>query len=272
MMMWLLGSAVIAQDSVMHRRHLYATMQYTQEFVMSGHVHVREWELAGDKMPLRHLGMTSYTALQIRGEIAFSNNSVVKVIYDHYFMRGSAIFDRDIVYNGTIIDGRSGIDVSPTRYYRITGIYTRMFADRMDLKLRYVTGLVFDHIVFYLDGRVSPSSPKDEVYEKFGRQAFAYPLLGLGGQYKLGHRGILSFEASGTYIPKFKSFYTEGGHVYLQYSNFLADAKYTVDVHKVRIGVGGKLRHMKLFQESREDTNELSMLVAGPYIELRYRF
>lgn len=269
---WLIASTVLAQDRIMYRRHFHATIQYTQEFVIVGYVRVREWELTGDKMGLRDLGMNSYPALQIRGEITLSRGSTVKAIYDHYFMRGSAIFDRDIVYNGTIIDGSSGIDVSPTRYYRVTGIYTRTFLDRNDLKLQCITGLVFDHIVFYLDGRVSPSSPKDEVYERFGRQAFAYPLLGVGGQYNLGHQATLSFETSGTYIPKFKSFYTEGGHVHLQYSNFLMDVRYTLSMHKVRMGVGGKLRHMKLFQESHEDTNELSMFVAGPYIEFRYQF
>src|SRR5690606_12320779 len=97
--------------------------QYMQEFVLDGHVKVREWELEGDKMDLKDLGMTSYPALQLFLEKKLHKNQSIKLSYDHYFMRGSATFDKDIAYNGTLINGRKGIDVSPTRYYRLSMHY-----------------------------------------------------------------------------------------------------------------------------------------------------
>ncbi|HEY5825876.1 MAG TPA: hypothetical protein VIT44_15985 [Cyclobacteriaceae bacterium] len=40
--------------------------RYTHEFVIDGFVRVREWELPGDKMKLKDLGMKSYPALQFK--------------------------------------------------------------------------------------------------------------------------------------------------------------------------------------------------------------
>jgi hypothetical protein len=246
--------------------------QYTHEFVLDGYVRVREWELRGDKMKLKDLGMTSYAALQLHVEKHLKKNRSISLTYDQYFMRGSATFDKDITYNGTIIDGGKGIDVSPTRYYRLSAFYRGTLCDKRRLHLKYTGGFVFDHIVFYLDGEAIASSPKDEVYEGFGRQAFPYPVVGLQGKYDLKRMNRINLAASGTYIPSFKSFYSEGGRVYLQYSTFMADLSYTHIISDVEINAGAKLRHMHLFQESKEDTNIINTLTAGPYLGIVYHF
>lgn len=166
-----------AQSVIVNTPEYHISAQYTQEFVLDGYVRVREWELVGDKMALRDLGMNNYSALQIRVGKKLRGKGNVSIIYDQYFMRGTATFDRDIVYNGTIIDGRRGINVSPTRYYRISVIYNHNLIAVKEFELTGLGGLVFDHIVFYLDGKVAPSSPNSEVYEGFGRQALPYPFI-----------------------------------------------------------------------------------------------
>lgn len=268
----LLARTANAQSVVVILPKYRVSAQYTQEFVLDGYVRVREWELVGDKMALRDLGMNTYSALQIRAGKELREKGNVSIIYDQYFMRGRATFDRDIVYNGTIIDGRSGISVSPTRYYRISVIYNHNLIAAKEFELSGLGGLVFDHIVFYLDGKVAPLSPKNEVYEGFGRQAFPYPFIGFSGRYSVCKRGSIFAETSGTYIPEFKSFYTEGGNVQLQYRNVLADVKYSYRLSELEFALGAKLRHMRLFQESREDTNDLMMLTVGPYVELSFYF
>jgi hypothetical protein len=259
------------QHATAASRRYAVGVQYTQEFVLGGYVRVREWEVIGDKVLLKDLGMNSYVAASTWMEYALRKERRIRLAYDRYFMRGTSRFDRDIFYNGTIVDGRSGIDVSPSRYYRISAQYSGCVIHREHIRLWYLGALVFDHIVFYLDGKVSPASPMSEVYEKFGRQALSYPVVGFRGEWS-DHVGSLCWEISGSYIPEFKSFYTEGGKMRLQYSNFLADVKYSRRWGHFDIAIGGKLRHMKLFQESREDTNEIRTLSAGPYIEARYRF
>lgn len=257
-----------SQETDRKKPRFSAGVQYTQEFLVDGYVRVREWELAGDKMYLEDLGMKDYPALQFHAEMTLPNDGAVKLTYDQHFLRGSAVLNRDIYYNGTIIDGRNGIDISPTTYYRITASWTGKLIQRNGLDVRYIGGLVFDYIIFYLDGKVPAASPRNEVYERFSRQALPYPFIGAAASQKVGEKGRLWLETSGTYIPKFKSFYNEGGKVHLQYSNFLADLKYSVKLRQFLLGAGGKVHHMRLFQESEEDSNDLWMFTGGPYIQV----
>ena len=244
--------------------------QYNHEFVLDGFVRVREWELPGDKMKLRELGMRSYPAIQFSVERTLKKNRRISLVYDHFFMCGKSTFDRNIIYNGTIINGRSGIDVSPTRYFRVSLIYSAPLVERQNFSLFYTAGLVVDHITFYLDGDVDPSSKKDEVLEGFGRQAFPYPVFGLKGTSALIVKGSIQWEMSGTYVPRFESFYTEGGNVDLQYSNFQAGVSYSRAISDFNLSIGAKFRYMHLFQESMEDTNEITTTTIGPYIGVVY--
>jgi hypothetical protein len=261
-----------SQDLPKSARSFSIGVQYTQEFVLDGFVRVREWELPGDKMKLKDLGMKSYPALQLKMERSLKKKGSISLVYDNFFMRGKSTFDRNIIYNGTIINGRNGIDVSPTRYFRISAIYAAPLFKRQNFSVSYIAGLVFDYIIFYLDGEVDPSSKKNEVLEGFGRQAFPYPVIGLKGTMGLSSKGSIHWETSGTYVPKFESFYTEGGNVYLQYSNFQADVSYSRTISNFDVSIGTKLRYMHLFQESMEDTNVITTLTMGPYIGAVYHF
>lgn len=246
--------------------------QYSHEFLLGGYVHVREWEFLGDKMKLRDLGVSNYPAMQIHVTRQFAGYRLLTLSYDHYFIRGSATFDRDITYNGTIIDGTRGIDVSPTRYLRLSLTYRARLWRSASFAGGYMAGVVFDHVKFYLDGEVSPRSTKNEVYEGFGRQALPYPAIGFYGRAHLGRRNYVNLDISGTYIPEFRSFFKEGGHVYLQYSLFQTDLNYSWNIFDFDVVIGAKLRYMHLFQNSAEDTNILRMSTTGPYIGLTYNF
>ena len=262
----------MAQKAVDRERTYTVGVACTHEFVLDGYVRVREWDVQGHKMGLRDLGMTSYPALQVLVQKRLRKNKSIALIYDHFFMRGSASFDYDIAYNGTIINGRKGIDVSPTQYNRLTATFSGPIVSHHHFQLNYKASLVIDHITFYLNGEVRPASPSTEVFERFGRQAFPYPVLGAEGRVLLNENDHLNAEIAGTYIPKFKSFYTEGGNVDLHYRTFLAAVSYTRGINDFEVSVGARLRYMHLFQESMEDTNILSTLTAGPYVGVLYNF
>lgn len=266
------GVSCRAQDAANREKDYTISAAYTHEFVLAGHVRVREWDLQGDRMGLRELGMSSYPALQVQIRKRLRKSKSIAIIYDHFFIRGSATFDHDIAYNGTLINGRMGIDVSPTRYNRLTATFSGPILRHDHLQLDYRASLVIDHITFYLDGEVSPASPGNEVFERFGRQAFPYPVLGVEGRIMLNNSDHLNAEIAGTYIPKFKSFYTERGNVDLHYRTILAALSYARRINDFEIFVGARLRYMHLFQESMEDTNILSTLTAGPYAGLSYDF
>jgi hypothetical protein len=92
--------------------------------------------------------MKSYPAAQFHVARHVRNNGTIAIAYDHYFMSGSSTFGRDITYNGTIINGRKGIDVSPTRYFRLSVFYTGILLNKRRIELGYKVGLVLDHITF----------------------------------------------------------------------------------------------------------------------------
>lgn len=246
--------------------------QYSHEFVLDGYVQVREWDLMGDKMELKDLGMESYHAYQFNIEKGFRKNRWISLTYDNYLMQGNSTFNRDIAFNGTLIDGTRGIDVSPTKYFRVSLNYRGTLLHNNRSELQYVTGLAFDHITFWLDGQISLTSTRDERYEKFGRQAFPYPIVGLKGLTRIGKMGTLNALVSGTYVPKFKSFYKEVSSMYLQYNTLLVDLNYSHALLNWNFTFGTKLRHLYLFQESVEDTNIIRTLTAGPYVGITYNF
>ena len=127
----------MAQNTAESKRNYSISVGYTHEFVLDGYVRVREWDLEGDKMGLRDLGMDSYPALQVQVRKRLRKNKSITITYDHFFMRGSATFDRDIAYNGTIINGRKGIDVSPTRYNRLTATFAGPIIRHLHFQLNY---------------------------------------------------------------------------------------------------------------------------------------
>ncbi len=245
---------------------------YCSEFALDGYVQVREWELEGDKMNLEELGMKHYPAIQLLLEKQFRKRNSLSFSFEQYFMQGKASLNRTIAYNGTKIECVSGIDVSPSRYFRLSGYYKRNLYSRKSWQLQYIAGLVFDHINFCIDGVVAPDSPRNEVCENFGKQALPYPVLGISTRYDFNDANSLNFEISGTYIPLFESFYVEGSNMYLQYSTLLTDLSYVRSVASWELTLGTKFRSMHLFQESQEDTNDLKIEVISPYLGIGFVF
>ena len=245
---------------------------YSQEWVTGGYVKVREWDVEGDKMKLQDLGMISYPALQLQLDKTFLNKSHLSLSYENYLIKGNATINRNIEYNGTIINGNKGIDVAPTRFYRLRAHYHGNIYSVSDFHFRYIAGIVYDHTTFYLDGQVVPGSPRQEVYEQFGKQALPYPELGFSSSYTYQKINEFTLDVSGSYIPEFKSFYQEGGNMYLSYSTFLADANYCRKSGRWSMTGGFRFRYTHIFGESLEDTNDLKLTIVAPYLGLGISF
>ena len=245
---------------------------YSREWVTGGYVKVREWEIEGDKVNLKELGISSYPALRLQLDKTFLNKSHLTLTYENYFLKGNSTINRNIEYNGTIIYGNKGIDVAPTRFYRLRAHYHGNIYSVPEFQFQYIGGIVYDHTTFYLDGQIVPGSPRQEVYEQFGKQALPYPELGLSSRYTLQKVNEISLEVSGSYIPKFKSFYQEGGNMYLHYSTLLVDVNYCRKVSRWDLTGGYQFRNTHLFEESREDTNDLKVTISAFYFGIGFNF
>jgi len=240
--------------------------QYNQEYILNGYVQVRELDVAGDKLNLRSLGMNHYPVLQLLIEKKLKRNGRVTLVYDNFIVTGNSKLNNSIAFNGTLIDAEKGVDVSPTRYFRLTAYYQNYFWKNSTIEFKYLLGVTYDHATFYVDGIVLPESPRNEVYESFGKQALPYPGGGINVLYTPDKNNSFQIDISGTYIPKFKSFFNEGGPMYLHYSTFLSDFQYKRNINFCFIGMGIKYRYMHLFQESDEDTNDLKYQVGSVFI------
>jgi hypothetical protein len=83
---------------------------------------------------------------------------------------------------------------------------------------------------------------------------------------------LMKIRTGGTYIPEFKSFFKEGGNMYLKYRALYADLSYQQKVNRWRMSLGGTFGYMHLSQESNEDTNLIQTLTVGPYAKIDYVF
>jgi hypothetical protein len=245
---------------------------YSQAIPLGGYVQVREDELIGDHMAFKSLNMASYPSIQLQLKKHLGENQALVIHYNRIYFKGESTFQQDLAYNGTLIDGRSGIDVSPSKYYRLHVSYSGLLYQNKGFKLNYLGGIVYDVCTFYLDGKISKSSSRYEVYEGFYRQALPYPVFGLSWQQEIKENLNLSALAFGTYIPRFASFYQEGGTIDLRYNTFESRIQLTKNWNQLAVGFLLNYRYMFLLQESLEDTNELETNSLSPGLVFQYQF
>ena len=131
-------------------------------------------------------------------------------------------------------------------------------------------GLVFDYLNFYLDGEISLQSTRFEVFEQFKSQAFPFPILGGMVNHQLSESREFECMFFGTYIPRFESFYEEGGKMDLKYSTFESTASIVQTFKKWRMGFHLSYRYMNMFQESFEDTNEIQTSTLTPGLRISF--
>jgi hypothetical protein len=102
---------------------LKLSFSYGHEKLIGGYVKVREFNLEGTRVNFNDFDQRNYPNLEFSLDKSFKNNQGISVQYKRFYMRGSATLNQDIEYNGTIIDGRKGIDISPSSYYRFKTYY-----------------------------------------------------------------------------------------------------------------------------------------------------
>ena len=240
----------------------------------SGYVLVREAQYSGDKLSLtKHLGMKNFLSTGIFISYLLNNkSSLLSFSFQRNFFRGHSVLPNDIFFNGTLIKGSDGISINRTEFTRLCFRFEKSFNNYHKFYPEIIAGLLFDRILFKIDGTILPNSPRFEPVEGFKRQALPYPFLGVRLNRKLSAKSMLSIEASGTYIPLFKSFFKEGGPVYLKYYSADAALNYQHAQGAFTFNIAYFWRELRIYEYSEEDTNDFFLSVSGIRFTIVYRF
>jgi hypothetical protein len=250
-----------------------AELTYWNAFTAHGYVQVGEFQYTGDKLYLsRDLGINRLISPGIIISRHYRGSSSFLFSAERFFFSGHKILDRNIFYNGALIKGTDGLSINQTWYYRFKLSFEKSFHSSDNFYPTFIAGVIYDGLTFYVNGTLLPGYGKEQ-HEDFVTQALPYPFAGARVNKLLSPKSSLSFEMNGMYIPLFKSFFNEGGSIFLKYSTAEASLHYWFKQKRFKIGAAYLWRLVKLYEYSAEDDpNDFFLTTSGIQLNLRYDF
>jgi len=246
-------------------------LSYWHAFTFSGYTQVGENQYTGDKLSLvKDLGMSKLIYPELNLVHHISNASSFTFSAGRFFFSGHNNPGRNIFYNGALLKGADGVSIDLTNFYRITLGFEKSFRSSSGFYPVLLAGLVYDALNFHVNGTILPGYGQED-HEDFVTQSLPYPFIGGRLNKSLSSRSYLSVEATGTYIPLFKSFFYEGGQMSLHYATANCSLQYWYKQKRFKIGVGYLWRWMKQYEYSKEDDpNDFFLKASGLQLSGRY--
>lgn len=238
-----------------------------------GNVQVRENDILGDDLHLHdQLGMNAFWSLGLVYGYCL-DGSWLDFAYTKFIVTGSANHTSGFNFNGAVYaPGKT--DIKKTDYRKLSILYRRtMSGERTSLEYSaWGGGITVETLKFYIDGTLSPSTTRFEKFEAFDRQLMPVPTLLYTYAQALKDRWGYSLDLQFSYLPKFKTPYTEMGNIFFEQYNF--DGKlglvHSFEASLLEIGLQNKFFRQKGY--SQEDTNEFSINSTGLFAEWRQFF
>ena len=265
----------LAQDLSENKsqQSLQVSVSYDHDFFVNGYVQVRELEYEGEKLSLNSdFGMNGWNSATAAMSFTFKNFSSLSASYQYYFFSGSNLLNKDFWFNGTHVDGDSGISVNKTRLSKIEVAFEKPVNVLPHLQTSLIAGLVYHRLLFVIDGHTLPDSYRYELFEKFFSQALPYPEIGFQLKKNISPRSAFSAKAAGTYIPYFESFFHEGGDMHLHYYTATAELSYQYSLKALFISPSVNYTALKIYEWSLEDTNDFFINSFGLEVTAGYKF
>jgi hypothetical protein len=258
------------QDSMSH--HLLLGISYDYSILKKGYVQVREDAYSGTILPFGedNLDLDVCMSIAIRAEYEFHNENSLFLNASRTFFINDAAFTGSIWYNGTHINASNGLSIKQSQLYHVSAGYIIGLCESSSIVPKLLLGLVYDGLIFNVEGESLPDSYRYEQREKFIRQSIPYPSLGIELNSSLSRTSSLCWKLEGTYIPTYTSFFNEGGSVDLQYTSADMNLGYNYTYNKLKIGAEIFYKILELHEQSAEDTNDFSLHHSG--IELSASF
>ena len=262
-----------AYSDSLHKSRWNIGITYWNALSYDGYVRVREWEWTGDKLSLADdLGMDGLRSAGIFVSYRVKKNNVFIISFERFSFSGNAVPPNNIWYNATHLKGTDGLSINKSWLARGEFRFEKSYHPENRIHAVSITGLLCDGLKFYIDGTVLPDTYMNEPHEGWADQALPFPFLGLRLNAKLCAHSSLSLETAGTHVPLFKSFYTEGGNMYLSYSAADVSINYFLTKGKFRISGSYLYRMIEIYGDSREDTNDFFMTASGIRFTAGYYF
>jgi hypothetical protein len=239
----------------------------------SGYTQVGEWEQTGDKLFLVHdLGMKHLYCPEVRIVRRFNKNSSFSFSASRFFFSGHNIINRNVFYNGALLKGTDGLSINQTNFYRVKLSFEESFHPSEEFYPTLLTGVTYDALNFYVRGTILPGYGKED-HEDFVTQSLPYPFVGFRLNRLVSLKSSVAVEASGTYIPLYKSFFYEGGQISLHYATADVGLHYWLNEKKYSLGAGYLWRLNKQYEYSNEDDpNDFFLRASGIQLNFRFNF
>lgn len=266
-------AASLPSDSIASENKWHIRLIASEAIDFSGFIQVREAQYIGDKLSLtKHLGMKNLLSAGVFVSYHLNDNSsLFSISFQRSFFKGHSVLPNDIFFNGTLIKGSDGLSINSTEFTHLRLCFEKSFNNYNKFYPEFIVGFLLDRLLFKIDGTILPNSPRIEPVEAFKRQALPYPFLGARLNRKFSEKSVVSIEASGTYIPLFKSFFKEGGPVYLKYYSADAALNYQHSQGAFTFNIAYFWRELRIYEYSEEDTNDFFLSVSGIRFSIIYR-
>jgi hypothetical protein len=258
-------------DSLLSR--FQVSLGYDRDFFINGYVQVRENQFDGTHLSLHHdLGMKTWSNISLELSYTFRNRSSIRALFEYFFFYGNSILDNNIWFNATNLNGQNGVSIGKTQLFESRIFWIKPVRLIPDVQTSLILGLLYDGLYFRINGDTLSGSPRNEAHEDFISQALPFPEIGFLLRKLIRQRSSVSLEATGTYIPLFKSFFLEGGHMFLHYYSVSSDLGYKYSPKHFFINPSIQFRTFRTYENSGEDTNDFYIISVGIKLKIGFGF
>jgi hypothetical protein len=233
--------------------------------IPQGYVQVRENEIAGTRLDLRHdLGIETSESFGLEVVRRLRSGSDLRLSVNALLLYGSTTLPGDVFFNGATLQGGTRLVTHPF-FLRVNALYERTLA-HLAGGGSVAAGVGFSYVLldFRLQGSLAATTRGNETSEDFLTQELPVPLLTLRIELPIGGALSLTSVVTGGWLPSVNSLRSEGGVVRISQGH--ADVSIGM-----RRRLGAKLHldatiqgsYFTQHEVSREDDNDIRLRSVG---------
>lgn len=221
---------------------------------ITGWTRVRELNSIPTRLDLEDLNIDPSLGFSVEYTRVWTNYKFT-AIFEHFPIGGKGELPFDIIYDeGTFIANRP-FDIVNGNWYHFSGFFEWIpeFLKEKKERLAFVTGIRFDQFHLGLDNGPEHST---EDYNQF----LPYPAFGFDYERHILPDIFLQLRTIGSIIPKSRTFFVEGGSVYMRINQSDVQARVIYRMaDSVQLVAGFGYLSWKGTLESSEDGNEITL-------------